>query len=59
MKKYVKLYLFLRTGLKARVWVDFKFYKMMKDLMSFQTVWCYNDAICSIVDDSLFFSCLL
>ncbi len=48
-----------KNRVKARVWVDFKFFKMMKDLMFFQTIWCYNDAICSIVDDSLIFSCLL
>lgn len=48
-----------KNRIKARVWVDFKFYKMIKDLMFFLGQWCYNDAICSVVDELLYFSCLL
>ncbi len=33
-----------KNRVKATSVGRFKFYKMMKDLMSFQTVWCYNDA---------------
>ncbi len=41
--------------IKARVWVDFKFYKMMKDLIFFSVQWCHNEAICSVVDELLLF----
>jgi len=34
-QKVVKLFLFLKNRIKSRVWIDLKFYKMMKDLTFF------------------------
>lgn len=40
---------------KARVWVDFRFYKEMNNIDEFLKQWCYKDALCSVVGDCLIF----
>ena len=40
---------------RARVWIDFKFHKLMKNMDIFVEQWCYNDVICSVVDETLCF----
>ena len=42
--------------LKARVWVDFSFFKEMRNLDGFIKQWCFNDVICSVIDDVLIFN---
>lgn len=41
---------------KARVWVDFRFFKGMSNIDDFVEKWCYKDAICSVVGDDLIFN---
>ncbi len=31
----------------------FKYYKHMDDLVSFEEIWCYNEALCSVVEGDL------
>ena len=45
--------------LKARLKIDFKYYRMMKDLEKFSSVWCYKHVLCSCVDEELFFGHVL
>ena len=40
---------------RARVWIDFKFYKQMNTLDSFALNWCLKDIICSVEEETLFF----
>ncbi len=42
--------------MKSRVLIDFCFYKSTKDLLTFEMKWCGNGALCSVVEDDLFFS---
>ncbi len=42
--------------MKSRVLIDFCFYKSTKDLLTFEIKWCGNGALCSVVEDDLFFS---
>ena len=44
-----------RSLVKARVWIDFRFYKAMKNLDMFQQQWCLNDVICSVEEEALYF----
>lgn len=44
---------------KARLMIDFKFYKMMNDLESFLQKWCFNEAICTVIEEMLIFTTLL
>ncbi|KAI4878376.1 hypothetical protein NFI96_005410 [Prochilodus magdalenae] len=41
---------------RARVKVDFNYYRSMKDLDSFQLVWCSEDVVCSVEEDELVFA---
>lgn len=45
--------------IKARLMIDFKFYKMMNDLESFLQKWCFNEAICTVIEEMLIFTTLL
>ncbi|KAI4881398.1 hypothetical protein NFI96_030494, partial [Prochilodus magdalenae] len=38
---------------RARVKVDFNYYRSMKDLDSFKLVWCSEDVVCSVEEDEL------
>ena len=44
-----------RSMVRARVWIDFKFYKAMKNLDTFQQLWCFNEVVCSVGDEELCF----
>ena len=37
--------------LKAYFKIDFNYYRMMKDLEKFSSVWCYKHVPCTVVDD--------
>ncbi len=41
---------------QARILIDFKYYKHMDDLDSFEEVWCYNEALCSVFEGDLVFT---
>ena len=41
---------------RARVRIDFRFYKGMKNLSTFVKQWCYNEVICSVMEEELMFS---
>ncbi|KAI4899661.1 hypothetical protein NFI96_033222 [Prochilodus magdalenae] len=41
---------------RARVKVDFNYYRSMKDLDSFKLVWCSEDVVCSVEEDELVFA---
>ncbi len=41
--------------LKARLKIDFNYHRMMKDLETFSSLWCYKDVLCCVVNDELFF----
>ena len=45
--------------LKARLKIDFNYYRMMKDLERFSTVRCYKHVLCRVEDDELFFGSVL
>jgi len=40
---------------KSRILIDFRFYKATSCLAMFEDVWCYGEALCSVVDDNLCF----
>ncbi len=40
---------------QTRILIDFKYYKHMDDLVSFEEIWCYNEALCSVVEGDLVF----
>ncbi len=41
---------------KARVWVDFRFHMAMNNLQEFIMMRCYDDVICSVMEDKLVFN---
>ena len=43
-------------NIRARLWLDFRFYKHIGDLDSFKQRWCFNDIVCSVVDEELVFA---
>ncbi len=44
------------TLVKSRVLIDFKFYKAMEDLLTFEMIWCSQGAVCTIFEGNLVFS---
>ncbi len=44
------------TLVKSRVLIDYKFYKDMNDLLSFEKIWCCNGALCTILENDLIFA---
>lgn len=42
--------LLLKAYLKARVSVEFKYYKLINDMESFELKWCHNNSICTVID---------
>ncbi len=38
------------------VLIDFKFYKAMEDLLTFEIIWCSQGAVCTIFEGNLVFS---
>ena len=45
-----------RALMKARIWVEYRFFKEMNDIDEFMRKWCYDDALCSVVNDELIFN---
>lgn len=41
---------------KSRILIDFRFYKVTSCLAMFEDVWCYGGALCSVVNDNLYFT---
>src|SRR4029434_7256681 len=40
---------------RSRILIDFRFYKAMKNLDSFEQTWCHCGALCKIEDENVFF----
>lgn len=46
--------------IKARIQMEFYFCECINDVDAFECVWCYNGALCSVIDGELVLShCLL
>ena len=45
--------------MKARLLIDFSFYKASGDLESFQQIWCFNRSVSSVTEDKLLFGELM
>ena len=43
-------------NIRARLWLEFRFYKHIGDIDAFKIRWCFNDIVCSVVDDELVFA---
>ena len=41
---------------KLYISFDFRFYKHIGDLDAFKLRWCFNDIVCSVVDEELVFA---
>ena len=48
-----------RCNVRCRLRMEFCFYKMIGDLDTFKNIWCYEDILCSVVDDKLIFAYFL
>ncbi|KAL2076997.1 hypothetical protein ACEWY4_027414 [Coilia grayii] len=44
---------------RSRLLIDFRFYKLMKNLDTFEEIWCHNGALCSVKNDELLFAHVL
>ena len=44
---------------KARIWIDFHFFKGMNNIDEFIEKWCFNDALCSVMEENLIFNIFL
>ena len=44
---------------RSRILIDFRFYKAMKNLDSFEQTWCHCGALCKIEDENVFFATFL
>lgn len=47
------------NSVKSRILIEFRYFKAMNDLVSFDQIWCNKGALCEIIDDNLHFSSLL
>ncbi len=45
--------------LKARLKIDFNYYRLMNDLEKFSNIWCYKEVLCSVVENNLIFKNML
>lgn len=50
--------LLFKALIKSRISVEFKYYKEMKDLDMFVLQWCFNEAVCAVVEEELIFNFL-
>ncbi len=41
---------------KSRVMVDFLYYKSIDDFVTFECIWCCNEALCSVFEGELIFT---
>lgn len=42
--------------MKARIMIDFNYYKEMKDVDQFSIIWAHGDVLCSVKEKQLIFS---
>lgn len=42
--------------IKSRILIDYHYYRLMHDLLSFEEIWCINKILCEIVEEELLFS---
>lgn len=47
------------NSVKSRILVDFRFFKAMDDLPSFDLMWCYAGALCELYENELVFAPIL
>jgi len=40
---------------KSRVLIDYHYYRLMRDLLTFEAIWCLNGVICEFVEEELYF----
>ena len=52
----IDVVLLFKRMVKARIMIDFNFYKAMKDFDQFSMIWTYGDVLCSVIEDQLVFS---
>ncbi len=50
------VYVCFLTLVKSRVLIDFQIYRTMKDLSTFEQIWCSHGALCVLSEDVLVFS---
>ena len=43
-------------NVRARVWLEYKFYNAIGDVDAFKQRWCYNNIICFVENDELHFA---
>lgn len=55
----IDLCLLFSRMVKARISIDFRFYKEMQDLDQFIQIWAEGDVLCSVEQNQLVFSPLL
>jgi len=41
---------------KSRILIDYHYYRLMHDFLSFEVRWCLNKVLCEIVEEELLFS---
>ena len=44
------------NSVKSRILIDFRYFKAMEDLLSFDLIWCYGGALCEVVENNLVFA---
>ena len=54
-----KLLPMFKALVKARIRVDFVFYSLMNNVDEFILQWCFNEALCSVVEEQLVFNMVL
>ena len=50
--------IFIRM-IKSRLTIDFNYYSLMKDLGSFEKVWCVSNGLCAVKEEKLLFGSIL
>jgi len=43
-------------NIRARLWLELRFYKHIGDLDAFKQRWCFKDIVCSVVEEELVFA---
>ena len=52
----INLTLLFKRMVKARIMIDFNYYKEMKDVDEFNLMWAHGDVLCSVKESQLLFS---
>lgn len=48
----------LSAMVKSRILIDFRFYKLMQDFISFEEIWCCGGALCTVMENELYLKIL-